>query len=181
MAESGADLFDAPDRSTLVELTLFSDERGSGAFENPDMVVGGLFADDGGDHSGQAAEFNVEDIINGLTRGASYAEGHFPGGFYGDADQPRLCGWRDKGKFVSGVDERKFNRRLGGKPFDDVGRKIQVVFADFSVFGVRGNLPGDRVNEDVNRFGEGRPTLNMVVADQAKDSALRKDCYLVIK
>ena len=96
--KGGADLFDTPDRPSLVELTLFANERGSGAFENPDVVVGRLFADDGGDHSGQAAEFNVENIVNGLARGASHAKGHFTGGFYGDADQPRLCGWRDKGQ-----------------------------------------------------------------------------------
>jgi hypothetical protein len=41
MAECGADLFDAPDGSSLVELTLFANECRSGAFENPDVVVGG--------------------------------------------------------------------------------------------------------------------------------------------
>src|ERR1700677_4175624 len=99
MGECRADLLDTPNGHSLIKLALLANERGSGAFENPDMVVGGLFADDGGDHSGQAAEFNVEDIVNGLARGAANAKGHFPGGSYGDADQPRLCGWRDKGQF----------------------------------------------------------------------------------
>ena len=85
MVECGTDLFDAPDRSTLVQLTLLANERGSGAFENPDVVVGGLFADDGGDHSGQTAEFYVEDIIYGLTRGAPHSKWRLPSGFYGDA------------------------------------------------------------------------------------------------
>ena len=86
-----------------------------------------------------------------------------------------------KESFVSGVDGRKFNRRLGGRPFDTSGRKIEVVFSDFSVFGVRSNLPGDRVDEDVDRLGEGRPALNMVVADQAEDSALGEDSGVVVK
>lgn len=98
MRECWADLFDTPDRPTLVELTLFANERGRGAFENPDVLVGRLLADDGGDHSGQAAGFNVEDIINGPTRCAADAKGNFASGLNGDADQPRLRGRRDKGK-----------------------------------------------------------------------------------
>jgi hypothetical protein len=53
MAECRADLFDTPDRAPLVELSLLANECRSGAFENPDVVVGGLLADHGGDHSGQ--------------------------------------------------------------------------------------------------------------------------------
>ena len=37
MGECGTDLFDAPDRSTLVKLTVLANERGSSAFENPDL------------------------------------------------------------------------------------------------------------------------------------------------
>lgn len=50
MGERGADLFDTPDRPTLVELTLFTNERRSSSPENPDVVVGGLLADDGGEY-----------------------------------------------------------------------------------------------------------------------------------
>jgi hypothetical protein len=94
----GANLFYSPDRTTLVQLAFFANERGSSPFENPDVIVGGLLADNGGDHPDKAAEFNVEDIVNGPTRRAADAEGHFASGFYGDAHQPRLCGWGDKGK-----------------------------------------------------------------------------------
>jgi hypothetical protein len=82
LGERGADLFDAPDRSALVKLTLFADECRSGAFENPDVAVRGLFANHGGDHSGQAAELYVEDVVNGFTRSASYDEGELADRLY---------------------------------------------------------------------------------------------------
>lgn len=96
--KDGANLFYPPDRTTLVQLAFFANERGSSPCENPDVIVGGLFADNGGDHPGKAAEFNVEDIVNGSTRCAADAKGRFASGFYGDADQPRFCGWGDKRK-----------------------------------------------------------------------------------
>ena len=55
-----------------------------------------------------------------------------------------------------------------------------MVFSDCSVLRVRGNLPGDRVDEDINRFWERRSALNMVVADQAEDSSLRKYGRVVV-
>ena len=93
-----ADLFDAPDRTVLVKLAFFANECRCSAFEDPNVVVGGLLADDGGNHSGEAAELNMEDIVNGLARGASNTKGNFAGWFYRNADQPRLRGWCDKGK-----------------------------------------------------------------------------------
>jgi hypothetical protein len=74
--KDGANLFYPPDRTALVELAFFANECGSSAFENQDVIVGGLLADDGGNHPGQAAEFDVQDIVNGLARGAAYAKGH---------------------------------------------------------------------------------------------------------
>jgi hypothetical protein len=91
-------LFDAPDRTALVQLAFFANECRSSAFEDPNVVVGGLLADDRGNHPGEAPELNVEDIVNGLARGASNAKRNFAGWFYRNADQPRLCGWCDKGK-----------------------------------------------------------------------------------
>jgi hypothetical protein len=111
-------LLNAPDRPTLVELTLFANERWSGAFENPNVKIGGLLADHGGDHSGEAPKFDVEDIVDGPTRCTTDAKGHLSSGFDGDGDQPRLCCGGGKGSFVSGVDGRNFNSRLGGRPFD---------------------------------------------------------------
>jgi hypothetical protein len=52
-------LFDAPDRTALIQLAFFANECGSSAFENPDVVVGGLLSDDRGNHPGEAPEFNV--------------------------------------------------------------------------------------------------------------------------
>jgi hypothetical protein len=47
----------------------------------------------------------------------------------------------------------------------DVPSLFGIVFPDCSVSGVGSNRPGDRIDEDVDRFGEGRPTLDMVIAD----------------
>jgi len=63
-------------------LAFFANECGRSAFENPDVVVGGLLADDGSNHPGEAAEFNVEDIVDGLTRGAPDVKGDLAGALY---------------------------------------------------------------------------------------------------
>jgi len=63
----GADLFDLPDRPTLVQLTLFTNKGRGSASQNPDMVVGRLLADHRGDHSGKATEFNMQHVVDGLT------------------------------------------------------------------------------------------------------------------
>ena len=91
-------MFDPPDGPTLIKLTLLANERGTSAAENPDVVVGGLLANERGDHSREAAKFNVENIVNGLTGGAAYGKRHLAGRFYGNVDQPRLCGGSDKGE-----------------------------------------------------------------------------------
>jgi hypothetical protein len=98
MGERGADLFDTPDRPTLVELTLFANKRRRSPPENPDVVVSGLLADHGGNYPGEAAEFDVKHVVNRLTRGAPNAKADFAQGLYGNANQTRLCGWGDEGE-----------------------------------------------------------------------------------
>jgi hypothetical protein len=98
MGERGADLFDAPDRPTLVELPLFANERRSSAPKNPDVVVSGLLADHRGNYPCEAAEFDVKHIVNRLTRRPPNAKAGFAQGLYGNANQPGLCGWGDEGK-----------------------------------------------------------------------------------
>ena len=62
------------------------------------MVVGGLLANDRGDHSGDAAEFNVENVVDGLSRGTADGEGDLAGRLDGDVDEPQLRGGGDKGE-----------------------------------------------------------------------------------
>lgn len=64
----------------------------------PDVIIGGLLADQGGDRADEAAEFNVEDIVDRLAGVAADAKGNVARGFDGDADQPRLRSWGDKRK-----------------------------------------------------------------------------------
>jgi hypothetical protein len=94
MGKRGADLLDPPDRPTLIELTLFANERRSSPRENPDVVVGGLLADHGGNYPGEAAEFDVQYIVNRPARGAPNSEAEFAQGLYGNGNQSRLRGWR---------------------------------------------------------------------------------------
>lgn len=108
----------------------------------------------GGNHPGEAAGFDVEDIVNGLARGASNAKGDFAGGSYRNADQARLCGRRDKGKLCLWGGREKIQKKVRRETIRDIGRKIKVVFPDCSVSGVRSNCPGDRVDEDVHGLGE---------------------------
>ena len=56
-----------------------------------------------------------------------------------------------------------------------------MVLRDSSFFGVRGYLAAHCVDENVDGFGERRPALNMVVADQAEESALGKNSGVVVK
>ena len=50
-----------------------------------------------------------------------------------------------------------------------------MILSHFSVFRTRRNLPGGRVDEDVDGFRERGPALNVVVADKTEDAALGED------
>ena len=61
------------------------------------------------------------------------------------------------------------------------GCEIKVVLGDFPVFVARGDLAGGGVDEHVEGFGKRGSALDVMVADELKDFALRKDCGLVIE
>lgn len=78
--EFGANLFDAPDGAAFIERTLFANECRCGTRKNPDVIVGGLFANQRSNYSGHAAEFNVEQEVDGLSLGSADRERNFAGG-----------------------------------------------------------------------------------------------------
>src|SRR4051812_9683116 len=66
MGEGRTDLFDTPDRTAFVELSLFTNERWKSAGQNPDVKVRRLFADQGSDHPRETAEFHMQHIVHGF-------------------------------------------------------------------------------------------------------------------
>ena len=89
-------MFNSPDRSTLVELTLFANKGRSIGFEDPNVVVGRLLADHRGDHAREATEFNMQHVVDSLARRTAYLKGYLAGRLDGNGDQPWLRGWSDK-------------------------------------------------------------------------------------
>ena len=136
------------------------------------MVVGGLLADDRGDHSGDTAEFHVENVVDGLSPGAVDGEGDLAGRLDGDVDEPRLGGGGDKGEYCFRGGRKNVHEEVGWQALRDVGREVEVDVRDFSVFRLRGSLPGHGVDEDVRGFGEGGAALNVVVADETEGTVL---------
>ena len=55
-----------------------------------------------------------------------------------------------------------------------------MILSHFSVFRTPGNLPGGRVDEDVDRFPKRGAALNVVVADRTEDPALGEDREVVV-
>ena len=60
MRKLGTDLFDAPDRAALVELTFFPDKGGGGPAEDPYGVIGWLLSNHRSNDPGETAQFKVE-------------------------------------------------------------------------------------------------------------------------
>ena len=101
MRESRADLFDEPNGTTVVPLAFFANECGSGAFENPDVNVGGLFADDRSDDTGDASEFNLDAVVRCFVTNASDGKWVFALGCDDNMDEARLgggCHHREAGR-----------------------------------------------------------------------------------
>src|SRR5882757_7461701 len=67
------------------------------------------------------------------------------------------------------------------KPVRDVGGKVEMVLGGLAIFIARGDLAGGRVDQHVERLGEGGTSLDVMVADQPEDSVLSKDGDLVVE
>ena len=144
------------------------------------MIGCRLLADERGDDFGKTAEFDVEDIVDRFSRAATDGEGNFAGRLDGDVDEPRLRRWSNKEEFYFLGGGKNVHEEVWGEAIRDVGRQVEVVVPDSSLWGTRGNLPSQRVNENVDRLGKGRTALNVVVADETEDAMLGKDRRLVI-
>jgi hypothetical protein len=61
--------FDAPDGAFGAEGAFGFEEAGGGGADHPEVGIGGLFADDGGDDAGDAAEFDFGGVFMCLVGG----------------------------------------------------------------------------------------------------------------
>src|SRR5947209_10574424 len=99
LGESRANLFDTPDRTPLVELSFFANERWKGAGQNPDVEVRRLFADQGSDHPRKTAKFYMQHIVHRFPCGTPQGKGNFTSWLDGNVNEPGLLGRSDKGEF----------------------------------------------------------------------------------
>lgn len=56
-----------------------------------------------------------------------------------------------------------------------------MILGDLSIFVARGDLAGNGVDQHVERFRKRGSVLDVMIADELKNFALRKDCGLVVK
>ena len=87
-------------------------------------------------------------------------------------DELRFIGRRDQRKSRPGSGWKDVHQQVRGKAVRNIQREIDMFLHYLSVFIVVGNLPAQRIDENVNRFGERGAALNMMVADQAEEAAL---------
>jgi len=180
LGEVGTNLFDAPDRATLIKLTFFANEGRRRAGENPDVIVGGLLTDHGSNYSGDATEFSVKNKVHGLAIGPGDFEGKLPHRFNRDVNEARLLSGRNKGQFCFGHGRKDIHEQVWRETVCHIGGKIEMILPDLPVFGMRGYLAGECVDQDIHRFGKGGTTLNVMVRDEPEYTVLSEHRCVVI-
>ena len=121
-------------------------------------------------HSGEAAEFRMNYIVDGLAWGIADGEGNLARRLDGDVNQPGLVGGGDEGEFGFRGGGKDVHEEIGRQAIRDVGRQIKMIVPDFSVFAPRGNLSGPGVNQDVHRLRKGGAVLHVMVTDETEDA-----------
>jgi hypothetical protein len=75
---------------------------------------------------------------------------------------------------------KDIHEQVRRKAIADVSREVKVFLRNFAVFAAIGNLPGQRVDANVNGLGEGWTPLNVMVADQTECASLGEDRNVVV-
>jgi hypothetical protein len=91
------DWLDAPDRAPFVELTFFLGEGWSLAAKDPDVDVGELLAEDGGEDAGNSAKLDFNAVVGCFVADATDRDRVFALRCNDDMDQARFRGGHDEG------------------------------------------------------------------------------------
>ena len=174
----------APDRAAFEELRLLANERGGGTGKNPDVHICGLLADDGCYDTSYSADLNFGEVAGDGTTAA--ADGGVVFSVRGDdkMDEAGLGAGRDHGDAGAGGDGIEIEHVERGKAVGEVRGEIHVILPGIglAVFGGDGgDGAGSSVDVNVNGFGKGWATLDVMVADELEVAALGEDGGLVVE
>src|SRR5262249_11962340 len=102
--------------------------------EHPDMNVGGLFADDGGDEASDSAEFDFDAEVCGFVGDASDGEGVFS--FAGDKDvnQSRLLAGGDHGEANCRSRRIEIQQEDQGEPICEIEGVVEMILNRLASF-----------------------------------------------
>ncbi len=174
-------MLDTPNRAALIELTLFADKRGGRAFEDPDVIVRGLFTDQRSNDPLDPSEFGMKDEIDGLSLRAANLKETSRTGLIETRMSRGFSVGATKGRSVSGVVGRMFMRRLGGRPLDTSGGRSSFSFLSFPSLLRDVICPVTASIRMSSRLGKRGATLDLVIANETEDSSLGKDGSVFVK
>lgn len=140
-----------------------------------------MLADDSGSDAGDAAEFDLDAVVCCFAVNVSDGDLVFALRCHDDMDEPRFSGGRHHGETgwrSGGVEVQQKRKR---KAVADVRGKIEVVSRRFPIFVARRDLTAGGIDEHIEGYGKRGSALDVMVADEAKDFALRKDRGLLIE
>src|SRR5581483_5108346 len=111
-----------PDRALLVQLAFHFEERGDLSVHDPHFDIRGLLADDGSDHAGDTADFDVNVVAPGSMTNSTDVEGIIAVGLDRKMDDARL-GAGDVGDLHFGRIGREVFERVGNHSVNEVRRE----------------------------------------------------------
>lgn len=144
------------------------------------MNVRRLLADQWGNDTGDAAEFNFDAVIRRFLANLSNEEWILSLRRDKDMNEPRFGGGRDHGEANWRSRGIEVQQQGKGEAVANVGGQVKVILRSFSVRVASGNLRGGGVDRHVEGFWKRRSALDVAITDEPEELALRKHGRLIV-